>query len=193
MQETSPGPKAGKADWRRWLRRILASIDDPDAQSCRIRSQLVDHLGSHPPRCIATFSALPGEPALLDLIGTQPDHRWVLPRVIGDELLFHQIDHPEQLQTGAFGIAEPPADLPLVAIEEIDLFLCPGLGFDQRGMRLGRGKGFYDRTLTAAKATAQRIGIAYLEQIVPRIPCDPHDVPMDRIISSNGVITCENP
>ena len=183
MQETSPGPTAGKAEWRRWLRKILASIKDAEAQSSRIRRQLKEDLSSAAPTCIATFSALPGEPSLLDLITELPAHRWLLPRVIGDEMVFHQVDHPDQLQTGAFGIAEPPSSLPLVPISEIELFLCPGLGFDELGMRLGRGKGFYDRALTEAKPGAQRLGIAFKQQVVPRLPADPHDIPMNRLIT----------
>ncbi|MEP4079772.1 5-formyltetrahydrofolate cyclo-ligase [Haloferula sp.] len=185
MQVTSPGPEAGKPEWRRWFRRILADIADQDTQSGRIREQLAGILESKPCRCVATFSALAGEPSLLDLVSLFPSHRWVLPRVDGDHLVFHEVDHPDQLQTGAFGIAEPGPDLPVVRDDDIDTFLCPGLGFDQHGIRLGRGKGFYDRALENAQADAQRIGIAFREQIVDRLPADPHDVPMNLILSGS--------
>lgn len=184
MQETSPGPNAGKAEWRRWLRKILAAINDGEAQSSRIRRQLTKDLSGDQSRCISMFSAIPGEPDLLDLITMLPAHRWVLPRIVGNELAFHQVNHPDQLQTGSFfGIAEPPASLSIVPISEIDLFLCPGLGFDEHGMRLGRGKGFYDRALTKAKPDAPRFGIAFKEQVVPRLPANSHDVPMTRLVT----------
>lgn len=186
MQETSPGPMAEKAEWRRWLRKILASVGDSDAQSDSIRRQLGELLAARPSLCIATFSALPDEPSLLELLSSSPNHRWVLPKVVGEELVFHQIEHPDQLKPGAFGIAEPSSDLPIVPAEDIDVFLCPGLGFDRHGIRLGRGKGFYDRALAGAKPDAQRIGIAFREQTVNRLPADPHDIPMNLILSGSN-------
>lgn len=183
MQETSPDPSADKAEWRRWLRKRLAAIADPAEQSAAIRQHLAEYLEKIPPRCVASFSALPDEPSILDLISSFPKHRWALPRVVGDSLLFHVVARLDQLQTGAFGISEPKAELPVVPPHDIDIFFCPGLGFDKRGVRLGRGKGFYDRSLALARPEALRIGIAFREQIVEQLIADPHDIPMNLVIS----------
>ena len=64
----------------------------------------------------------------------------------------------------------------------IDVFLCPGLAFDLRGGRLGRGRGFYDRALALTGPGAYRIGICFSWQIVEDVHCEPHDVPMDEVI-----------
>jgi 5-formyltetrahydrofolate cyclo-ligase len=183
MQETSPDPSASKAEWRRWFRKRLATIADPTERSVTIRRHLAEYLEKQPPRCIASFSALPDEPSILELISSSPKHHWALPRVVGDDLFFHLVDRLDQLRTGAFGILEPKAELPIVHQKEIEIFLCPGLGFDKRGVRLGRGKGFYDRSLALAKPEALRIGIAFHEQIVEQLIADPHDIPMNLVIS----------
>ncbi|MGB6220147.1 5-formyltetrahydrofolate cyclo-ligase [Haloferula sp.] len=186
MQETSPDPQAGKAEWRSWLRQITDRKTPPRQQSAAICETLSRRLAKTPPCRIASFAALPDEPSLLELIHSFPQHRWSLPRVVGSDLVFHEVDHPEQLRSGAFSIAEPLSDRPILPTHRIDIFLCPGLGFDRRGIRLGRGKGFYDRALAHAKPEAERIGITFSEQLVDRLPSDAHDIPMTLVISGSG-------
>jgi 5-formyltetrahydrofolate cyclo-ligase len=57
----------------------------------------------------------------------------------------------------------------------------PAVAFDKDGNRLGRGKGFYDRLLNHTKAV--KIGVAYDFQLVDEIPVEPHDIPVDRVIT----------
>ena len=73
--------------------------------------------------------------------------------------------------------------LPVVSI--IDMVIVPGVGFDPKGNRLGRGKGFYDRLLK--KIDAPFIGVAYDCQIAECIPALPHDVSMSLIISKSNI------
>ena len=67
----------------------------------------------------------------------------------------------------------------------IDMVIVPGVGFDPKGNRLGRGKGFYDRLLK--KIDAPFIGVAYDCQIAECIPALPHDVSMSLIISKSNI------
>lgn len=103
-------------------------------------------------------------------------------------MTFHPFARLEELVPGAFGISEPSPDRPSVDPAEIDVFLCPGLGFSLEGVRLGRGKGYYDRTLARSKPGSLRVGVAFREQILPLIPAEPHDLPMHRLVSSDGWI-----
>lgn len=64
---------------------------------------------------------------------------------------------------------------------EPDWLLIPGLGFSFDGGRLGRGKGYYDRYLENSKAL--RIGLAWSEQIIEKLPVESHDCHMDFIIT----------
>ncbi len=132
---------------------------------------------------VATFSPLPGEPDLTELIRSHPGRVWVYPKVRGHDLRFHIVRDPStDLGTGAFGILEPADRLPLVDAASIDAFLCPGLAFDENGGRLGRGRGFYDRALSLARPDAIRIGVCHPYQIVPDTHCEPHDIRMHLVL-----------
>lgn len=144
-------------------------------------------LAGHPDlQTIAVFSALPGEPDLAELVALHPDHRWVYPKVSGHHLTFHAVENPaSELAPGAFRILEPVPGLAEIAITEIDAFLCPGLAFDPRGGRLGRGRGFYDRMLAQARPDALRIGVCFPHQLVPDTFPEAHDIHMDAVVSEN--------
>ena len=107
-------------------------------------------------RRIAIFSALPGEPQLAAFHEYRPGRELLYPLVqSGSSMTFHRVDSPSDLVAGRFGVREPdPVVHPHVPIDEIDVFLCPGLGFGLDGTRLGRGGGYYDRALAAAKTDA---------------------------------------
>ena len=90
-------------------------------------------------------------------------------------------DLARELVVGPFQVREPVAACPVVALNRLDLALVPGLGFDARGHRLGRGKGHYDRLL--AGFTGMKIGVAFDFQIVAEVPCEPHDVALDAVVT----------
>lgn len=103
-----------------------------------------------------------------------------MPRVEGDVMNFYSYDK-DAMAAGAYGINEPQRGVP-VQPYEIDAIVVPGVAFTAKGMRMGRGKGFYDRYLMQSGFAALKIGVCYREQLVPDIPTEPHDVPMDAVI-----------
>jgi 5-formyltetrahydrofolate cyclo-ligase len=90
-------------------------------------------------------------------------------------------DPVRDLSVGKFDVREPVASYPTVALNRLDFVLVPGIAFDLRGRRLGRGKGFYDRLLTDVRG--KTCGVAFDEQIVPEIPIEPHDIPVHCILT----------
>lgn len=92
------------------------------------------------------------------------------------------------LQPGPYGVLEPDASLP-ISVNRLDLIVVPGLGFDARGRRLGRGKGFYDRLLAEAGGIV-KCGICFDEQLLPEIPAEPHDVAVDFIATPSRWLDC---
>jgi 5-formyltetrahydrofolate cyclo-ligase len=85
------------------------------------------------------------------------------------------------LSIGNFGIREPSAACPEIAFGDLDLILVPGVAFDVKGHRLGRGKGFYDRLL--AKVCGVKCGVAFDQQIVKVVAAEAHDIRMDFIVT----------
>lgn len=79
-----------------------------------------------------------------------------------------------------FGVREPVGGVE-IARDEIDLVLVPGVAFSEDGRRLGRGAGFYDRFLDGLGAV--KLGVCFREQIVESLQAEPHDVPMDALVT----------
>ena len=107
----------------------------------------------------------------------------LLPVVVGERLELRRYNGRDALATGRYGIAEP-AGAPFTDYPAIELAVIPGVAFDRRGHRLGRGKGYYDRLLPKLAST-KRIGICFPFQIVEHVPTETSDIDMNLIITSN--------
>jgi len=95
----------------------------------------------------------------------------------------------ESFEVRRHGIREPQTGGP-VPLQDIDLFIVPGLAFDAAGRRVGRGGGFYDRFLTreGVRGDAVKCGLCYDFQIVDEAPVDPHDVVMGGVGTDRRLI-----
>lgn len=118
-------------------------------------------------------------------VGSLRGVHWAWPRMDGERLEFHRT---ETFVKGRFGIAEPEPTSEIVRLESLKGALIPGLAFDREGGRLGRGKGFYDRTLAGFRGL--KIGVGFSLQLVEGIPMDDWDVRMDAVITEQSVIWC---
>jgi 5-formyltetrahydrofolate cyclo-ligase len=170
-----------KRSLRQDLRRRL-EVNKGD--SSVVVREIVAYLAERPQmQTVAVYSALPGEVELRTLMEGE-ERTWVFPKVKGEELVFHQVkDMRKDLVVGAYGILEPKKKLPVVEASEIDLYLCPGLGFDHTGARIGRGRGFYDRILAKARPDAIKLGVCFGFQLVDKVDMEPHDIRMNRVIA----------
>ena len=143
------------------------------------------HLTDYLPesRVIMLYCALPDEvptQSIMDELVAQ-GKTVVLPRVINDtEMELCRYAGNKDLRQGAYGIMEPTGEV-FTDYDAIDVAIIPGMAFDEAGHRLGRGKGYYDRFL-ARVPNLYKIGLCFSWQVVPHIPCDEHDIRMDRII-----------
>jgi 5-formyltetrahydrofolate cyclo-ligase len=90
-------------------------------------------------------------------------------------------DATRDVRDGRFGIREPGGECIAVPPNRLDLVLVPGVAFDVRGRRLGRGKGFYDQLLASVRGTT--CGVAFDEQIVEAVPVESHDVHLNCILT----------
>lgn len=110
--------------------------------------------------------------------------RFYLPRVNGVDLEVLPYEE-SRLELGSFHIEEPSGNN-VTNPEEIELVVVPAVAYDRSGRRLGRGKGFYDRFLKNTKAT--KVGVGYEFQLIDEVPHEPHDVPMDMVITQHTTI-----
>jgi len=109
----------------------------------------------------------------------------LLPCVDGDDLRLRQYTGPECLKTGEqFGIGEPTGP-EFTATDEVEMIVVPGVAFDHKGNRIGRGRGFYDRLLKSTP-NAYKVGVAFDFQMFDEIPTEAFDVPMDLVIAEHN-------
>ena len=160
--------------------RREALADSAVAASC---DKIWDAIGAMPQfaaaRTVLLYASLPDEiPTAAALEKWEGAKTLVLPVVQGDTLVLRKYD-PCRLEAGYKGIAEPDGSCAAVRPEDIDFAIVPGVAFDRIRMRLGRGKGFYDRLLPQLHCPC--VGVALPCQIVDRIPADPWDVPLTNI------------
>ena len=116
----------------------------------------------------------------------------VLPgfNILKRDMRLMKVDHPEkELKMGSRNILEPDANCcKLVPIESIDIAIIPGIAFDEKGGRIGSGEGYYDRLLPKLPITTRKVALAFEDQIVPQIPVESHDKPVDIIITEKRII-----
>ena len=177
-----------KPQLRAEIRRLLHAAPQHEHQVCDAARRW---LAARPElRTVALYAALANEVDLMPLPAWDPNRRWVFPRVCGNELVWHEVrDVVNDLVPGSFGIREPSPALPRVPLDAVDVFLCPGLAFDARGGRLGRGRGFYDRMLANARPDAIKVGVCHpIQRVADTFP-QVHDVAMDAVITGEDLLT----
>ena len=102
----------------------------------------------------------------------------LLPKIINDKMVFVEINQGTLFKKSIFGVNEP------IGREyhgKIDLIIVPGLAFEKNGIRLGYGKGYYDKFLE--NKDIYKIGICFSKQMYSAIPSEKHDILMNLIIT----------
>ena len=111
-----------------------------------------------------------------------------LPRVVGDDLEIVPYHGAQSLDdNNKFHIGEPVGDA--VDPSCLELIIVPAVALDEKRNRLGRGKGFYDRLLSTTECPT--IGVVCDFQLVEEVPVEPHDRPLDCVVTSDTVIADE--
>ena len=168
------------------------------AASLRVCGKIHEFLSDYPDikNILAWASHFPGEIELTRLLSDEMSERTIyLPRIDDNSAMtFLSISENWEsgLTPGKFGIGEPTQKMGIpfeTSLSRSTAVLVPGLAFDHKGRRLGRGKSFYDRFLSQAKMLpALKIGICWDLQIVDRVPTEDWDIPMDVLVTEEGII-----
>ncbi|HAC90133.1 MAG TPA: 5-formyltetrahydrofolate cyclo-ligase [Planctomycetaceae bacterium] len=122
----------------------------------------------------------------------QSGKRIVIPYCVDGLLELFHLESMDELSVGMYKILEPKAELREVASkrlhpQDLDLIMVPGVAFDRNGGRTGHGKGYYDKLLEHARPDAPLIALAFECQLFPEIPCESHDIYMDKVVTQSDV------
>lgn len=184
------GASAHKQQLRAALRRARAALPAPQrqaaAQAAAARLQ-ASELWPQLPARVGLYAAIHSEldPAPIAAALAARGAQLFFPRVDGPRLCWHACPPEALLRSTGYGIPEPPASAPQLPAAAIGAFFIPGLGFDDRGARLGYGAGFYDRAL--AGSAALRIGLCFDLQRIPALPEEPHDLRVHALLTERGL------
>ncbi|MDE5755562.1 MAG: 5-formyltetrahydrofolate cyclo-ligase [Clostridia bacterium] len=174
-----------KTSQRKALRAIIAGIFDKARQSeqvARLLQNVVLPSGS-----ICIYNSLPSEVDTKQIIEYFCQRREVyLPVVDGEDMLLVKVDKDTQYQVANWGIYEPIGKRYLPSEIRPAVTVTPLLGVDEKLNRLGKGKGYYDRYFQSLDTF--KVGLAFEEQVVDKVICDPWDKPLDMLITSKGII-----
>lgn len=143
----------------------------------------------HRAGCLALYSAIHNEVST-DIVARQAlaaGKTLVYPRVKDDELEFVEVHDLAELVSGTFGVMEPQG-AGSVSSGALDLVVVPGVAFDQFGHRLGYGRGFYDRALSACRADCMKVGFAYDTQLLSTLPSAKHDQKLSVLMTESQTL-----
>jgi 5-formyltetrahydrofolate cyclo-ligase len=189
---------ASKAALRKQLLAARRSIaDDVRAAEARMLNEHVELLVSSG-STVCAYVPVGTEPGSIEMLNVLLHRagRVLLPvaRTTADDTplpLWWGEYRPGALTRGRWGLLEPPEPwLPESALAEAELVFVPALVVDRRGVRLGRGAGFYDRSLSDRDPQARLIATVRDAEFVDELPSEPHDVRMTHALTpERGVIT----
>ncbi|MFA6154057.1 5-formyltetrahydrofolate cyclo-ligase [Mesorhizobium sp.] len=195
-----PGPEAGptSSDWsdvKRWRKaererliaaRLAVSPDTRAAMSHLIAEGLDTIIGDVAGRMVSLYWPFRGEPDLRHWMASinARGGRTALPVVIeiGQPLIFRAYVPGDRLDKGVWNIPIPAEGDPVLP----DVVISPIVGIDPGNYRLGYGGGFFDRTLAAMPFKPLVIGVGYELQRMATIHPQPHDIPMDRVVTEDS-------
>ncbi len=179
-----------KAELRREM--VAARESLPKEERLRAQELILKRVVERPEweraKVVALYHPFRGEVDLLGLFKWAGKRTLLFPRVCGKTLRFCKVDSLKELTPGSFGIPEPSDSCVECPIEEIDLLLVPGVAYSERGYRLGYGGGYYDRVLAKKGCWQMAIGVAFSCQLLPEVPVEPWDRPVDLVLSEDRAI-----
>ncbi len=175
-----------KAEFRAQLmaRRDALPAASREAWSAAVCRHL-DHLcRSRRVTRLGAFWPLGSEIDLRPAITAHPDWLWFFPRVASTQpprLAWGT----EPLEQGSWGLMEPV--LAQHFLPPVQVLLVPGLAFDDMGYRLGYGRGFFDALLAKLPEEVLTIGVGFEAQMHLTVPLEPHDWPVQALLSERGL------
>ena len=143
-------------------------------------------------KTILFYVAFDGEVETIDMIkrACAKGKKVAVPAILKDKKMIIPTlirNCEEDLELGPYGIKHPKSNRTArINVDELDLVVVPGIAFDKKGHRLGRGAGYYDRFLARLPKDVPTVGLAFDFQMVNVLPHQDHDIPVSRVISNKN-------
>lgn len=182
-------PSRDKKTLRRQLQAERQSLIDRHQRSMHLQEVLRVWLVARTDTAIGAYWPIKGEfdalPALFRWSEADAKRRIGLPVVDkATRQLSFQVWYPGcEMEDDAYGIPKPKG----TPVFQPTLLLVPCVGYGPRGVRLGYGGGFYDRTLATLEPRPTTVGLAYSQGFLPWLQAEPHDVPLDTVLTDEGL------
>jgi len=180
-----------KQQLRQYLNKQRQRLSKADKQqfSEQIVQHLLPYLQRNAVQQLLVYKALPFE-VNTELLLNLADIECFVPRMLADAAMqWVRVDKSTVWIQGSFGVLEPEQGEIWQPNAKKSMIVCPLLGFDRQGNRLGMGKGYFDRWLAAfGQHIDTQVGFAFSCQELPNVPAEQHDVPLTTIFTEKGII-----
>lgn len=172
-------------------RRIRTSTERSQAAAA-ITQHLIDLASDLKVRSISAYLSLPDEPGTRDFVawacGT--DIRVLLPVSREDGLLDWAPYDGEGEELDILGLPTPTSELlGPIAINDVDLIVIPAAAVDRQGVRMGWGRGYFDKTLGSMEGCPPVYAVIFDDELVDAVPRERHDQPVDGVVTPSGIVT----
>lgn len=187
--------RALRADLRERRQQRSEAARETDEAGLKIQlDALVARLQA---RSVSCFLSTPTEPGTRAFIADAVARgiRVLLPITRADGLLDWAIADPDgEIADGLFGVPEPVGEvLSPLAVNDVDLLIIPAAAVDRTGMRLGWGRGYFDKTIGSMERCPPVYAVVFDTEILDEVPRDVHDQPVTGVVTPTQTITLPAP
>ena len=189
LDEVGREKRALRAELRQ-RRRIMPATERAEAHAAITQQlvQLASDLGS---RSIAAYLSTPDEPGTREFLSWACERgiRVLLPVSRQDGLLDWAPYDGNEEDVDLLGMPTPTSELlGPIAINSVDLILVPAAAVDRKGMRMGWGLGYFDRTLGSMENCPPVYAVIFDDELVDAVPTERHDQPVDGVVTPGGIV-----
>jgi len=187
--EVGNAKRALRAELRERRRiRTASERQHADAALTQNLIALTTSLGS---RSLAAYLSTPNEPGTRDFVAWACEHgiRVLLPVSRIDGLLDWAPYDGGSEESDALGMPVPTSELlGPIAINEVDLIIVPAASVDRRGMRMGWGQGYFDKTLGSMESSPPVYAVIFDHELVDTVPSERHDQRVNGVVTPAGIV-----
>jgi 5-formyltetrahydrofolate cyclo-ligase len=172
-------------------RRIRTSTERAQA-SAAITQNLIDLASDLRAGSLSAYLSLPDEPGTRDFLdwACENDIRVLLPVSREDGLLDWAPFDGEGEELDILGLPTPTSELlGPIAINDVDLIVVPAAAVDRTGLRLGWGRGYFDKTLGSMEGCPPVYAVIFDDELVEQVPRERHDQPVNGVVTPNGIVS----